>query len=65
MIQSAKNEVFGDYLEFGLVDWLDIAYYDNSKWPQHFGIEIVHAGSFKNHKNIFWNAPKMRFLVPY
>ena len=28
MIQSAKNEVFGHYLEFGLLDQLDIAYYD-------------------------------------
>ena len=29
MIQSAKNEVFGHYLEFGLLDWLDVAYFDN------------------------------------
>ena len=27
-MRSAKNEAFGHYLEFGLLDWLDIAYDD-------------------------------------
>ena len=31
MIQSAKNEVFGHFLEFGLLDRLDIAYFDGTK----------------------------------
>ena len=31
MIQRAKKEVFGHFLEFGLLDWLDIAYCDSTK----------------------------------
>ena len=30
MIQRAKKEVFGHFLEFGLLDRLDIAYCDDS-----------------------------------
>ena len=32
MIQRAKKEVFGHFLEFGVWDWLDIAYCDSTKW---------------------------------
>ena len=41
MIQSVKNEVFGHYLEFGLLDWLDIAYDDRivfSTIGQHYQV---------------------------
>ena len=31
MIQIAKNEVFGHFLEFGVSDWLDIAYFNRTK----------------------------------
>ena len=31
MIQRAKIEVFGHFLEFGLLDRLDIAYCDSAK----------------------------------
>ena len=31
MIQRATKEVFGHFLEFGLLDWLDIAYCDSTK----------------------------------
>ena len=37
MIQRAKNEVFDNILEFGLLDWLDIAYYDRTKCVPTFG----------------------------
>ena len=37
MIQSAKNEVFGHFLEFGLLDRLDIAYCDSTKCLPTFG----------------------------
>ena len=32
MIQKAKKEGFGHFLEFGPSDQLDIAYFDNTKW---------------------------------
>ena len=38
MIQRAKNEVFGHFLEFGLLDQLDIAYRDSTKCFPTFGI---------------------------
>ena len=58
MIKRAKNEVFGHFLEFGLLDQLDIAYFDNTKWSYKFGHDMAHAGSFKNQKNAFLNDPK-------
>ena len=57
MIQIAKNEVFGHFLEFGASDWLDIAYYDRLNWCAWFGHHITLAGSFKNHKNAILNDP--------
>ena len=37
MIQRAKKEVFGHFLEFGLLDRLDIAYCDSTKCFPTFG----------------------------
>ena len=37
MIQNAKKEVFGHFLDLGLLDWLDIAYYDRTKCVSTFG----------------------------
>ncbi len=50
MIQIAKNEVFGRFLEFGTLDQLDIAYFDRTKLCLRFGHPISPAGPFKNHK---------------
>ena len=55
MIQIAKNEVFSHFLDFNSSDWLDIAYFDLTKWFARFGHRISHAGSFKNQKNAFLN----------
>ena len=57
MIQIAKNEVFGYFLELGASDRLQIAYDDYTKWSWQVGCHIAHAGSFKNHKNAFLNDP--------
>jgi len=38
MQKRAKNEVFGRFLEFGLLDRLDIAYCDSTKRFLVFGI---------------------------
>ena len=32
MIQSAKKEIFVHFLDLSLLDWLDIAYNDRTKW---------------------------------
>ena len=32
MIPIPKNEVFGQFLEFGAWDRLQVAYYDYTKW---------------------------------
>ena len=37
MIQRPRKEVFGHFLEFGLLDRLDIAYYDSTKCFSTFG----------------------------
>ena len=51
MIQRAKVEVFGHFLEFGLLDRLDIAYFDGTKcFLTLSGCER----SFKNQKLHFW-----------
>ena len=54
MIQIAKNEVSGRFLDFGASDWLDIAYYDRTKWSARFGHSIC---PFLNLKNAFLNDP--------
>ena len=58
MIQTAKNEIFGHFLEFGLLDLLDITYFDSSNVFQHSTTLQDHEGSFKCHKNAFLNDPK-------
>ena len=50
MIQRAKIEVFGHFLEFGLLYRLGIAYCDSTKWSLQLRYNIVQAGSFKNHQ---------------
>ena len=61
VIQIAKIEFFGHFPEFGASDWLDIAYFDRTKWCASFGHHIIsHAGSFKNYKNAFLNGPDSR-----
>ena len=56
--QTAKKEVFGHFLEFGLLDRLDNAYCDCTRWFKQFCYYMAHAGSFKSHKNAFLNDPK-------
>ena len=66
MIQSAKKEVFGHYLEFGLLDWLDIAYNDRTKCFSAFdNCNRSWRIARKSQKSIFeWSkVPKMRFLA--
>ena len=67
MIQRAKIEVFGHFLEFGWSDVLHTAYFDCTKWSFQLGINIAHAGSFNNHKSVFLNDPKIqnRGLRPF
>ena len=66
MIQSAKKEVFGHYLEFGLLDWLDIAYNDITICFPPFGNTTRSRRIIqKSQISIFeWSkVPKMRFLA--
>ena len=66
MIQRAKKEVFGHFLEFGLLDRLDIADCDSTKCFPTFGnvtrswriIQISQISIFEWSKR-----PKMRFLA--
>ena len=44
MIQIAKNEVLGHFLEFAASEWLDIAHFDRTYWSGWFGHGITHAG---------------------
>ena len=66
MQKRAKNEVFGRFLEFGLLDRLDIAYCDSTKRFLTFGI-VTRSWSIiqKSNKYIFeWSKePKMRYLA--
>ena len=68
MIQTAKNEIFGHFLEFGLLDWLDIAHYDSTKWISTFG-NITRSWRIiqMSPKCIFeWSKePKKRFLAVF
>ena len=54
MLQIAKNEVFGHFLEFGLSAQLDIAQSDRNECSETF---CAHAGSFKNVENLILNDP--------
>ena len=57
MIQRAKKEVFGRFLEFGLLDRLDIAYCDSTKCFSQSAMLPGQEGSFKHHENAFLNDP--------
>ena len=66
MIQRAKNEVFGHFQEFGLLDRLDIAYCDRTKCFPAFGnVTRPWRTIQKSHKSIFeWSkVQKKRFLA--
>ena len=66
MIQWTKKEVFGRFLEFGLLDWLDIAYGDSNKCFPTFGNFIMSWRIIqRSQKCIFeWSKePKKRFLA--
>ena len=59
MIQKAKKEVFGHFLEFGVMDRLDIL--DIVLELNVLQLQAIlpgHEGSFKNHKNAFFNDRK-------
>ena len=64
MIQKVKKEVFGHFLEFGLLDRLDIAYCDSTKCFTTFG-NITRSWRIiqRSQKCIFgWSKrPKKRF----
>ena len=60
MIQIAKKQVFGHFLEFGASDRLDIAYFDRIKRSARFDYRVPHVGSFKNQKNAFLDDPNSR-----
>jgi hypothetical protein len=57
MIQIAKTEVFGHFLQFEAWDCVDIAYFHRTEWWALVGRRVTHCGSFKNHKNAFLNDP--------
>ena len=62
MIQKAKNEVFGNFLEFGLFDWLDVAYCDSIKCLPTFG-NVTRSSWIiqKIRKMHFWVLPFSHF----
>ena len=65
MIQKAKNEVFGHFLEFGLLDRLDIAYFDSTKcFPTFSNVTTSWRIIQRWQKCIFeWSKePKRRFF---
>ena len=66
MIQRAKKEVFGHFLEFGLLDRLDIADCDSTKCFPTFG-NVTRSWRIiqRSQISIFeWSKrPKMRFLA--
>ena len=62
MIEMAKNEVFGNFLEFDASDLFDITHFDRNKQCARFGHRITHVQSFKNKKNPNDpNSQKLRF----
>ena len=55
MIHRAKNEVFGHFQVFALLDRLDIAYSDSTN--NFLTMLPGHEESFKHHENAFLNDP--------
>ena len=62
MIQRAKNEVLGNFYDFGTWDQLQIAYSDYTEQCWQVGCHNAHAGSFKNHKNVVLDDQKSQKL---
>ena len=66
MMQRAKNEVFSHFLEFGLLDRLDITYFDSTKYFPTLG-NVTRSWSIiqRSQKCIFeWSKEtKKRFLA--
>ena len=58
MIQRAKKEVFGYFMDFGLLERLYIANCDTIKGFSHFATLPGYGGSFKHLKNVFLNDPR-------
>ena len=59
MIKNVKKEVFGHFLDLGLLDRLDIAHDDiELNEFQRLGTLIAHRGLFKSVKSAFLNDPK-------
>ena len=66
MIQRAKIEVFGHFLDFGLLDRLDTAYCDSTKCFPTFGKVTRSWKIIQNSQKCFfeWSkGPKKRFLA--
>ena len=60
MIQSAKKDIIGRFLDLGLLDWLDIAYLDGylfSNIWQHYQVMTDHAEVTKMH---FWSIQSVK-----
>ena len=68
MIQRAKKEVFGHFLDFGLLDRLGNAYFDSTKCFPRFG-NITRSWRIiqKSQKCLFERSkvPKKRFLAVF
>ena len=67
MIQRAKKEVFGHFLEFGLLDRLDIAYCDRTKCFTTFG-NVTRSWRIiqRSQKCIFeWSKGQKRGFWPF
>ena len=58
MIQKSKNEVFGYFLEFGLVDRLDIAYCERTKCFPTFGNVTRSQRIIQISQKCIFNDPK-------
>ena len=66
MIQRAKNELFGHFLEFCLLDRLDIAYCDSTKCLPTFGNVTRSSWIIQKSKKCIYEwpkEPKRRFLA--
>ena len=62
MIQKAQKEVFGRFLEFGLLDRLDIAYCDRTKCFPTFG-NVTRSWRIIQRSQEWSEEPKKRFLA--
>ena len=58
MIQKSKNEVFGYFLDFGLLDRLDIAYCERTKCFPTFGIVTRSQRIIQISRKYIFNDPK-------